>query len=351
MIKTVYTIGTLLVGGAEVFLTNLISKLNLNKYDVSIIVLDKENNTFLEKKLNDLGIKIYYLNKKDGFRPFTFIKIYRLLKTINPKIIHGNIGGMIYALPYVFLKKNIKVIHTTHTLASLEFGKLKRMVLKYFYKRSLIIPVVISNINYQNFLTTYKIPKHLIKIIYNGIDIDKFYFERKFNSSEIRLGHVGRFEEVKNHRVIFKVYESLINKGYNVSLKLIGNGSLLENYRKKYKDVIFIESSSEIAKELKDIDFFVFPSLYEGMPLAVIEAMASGCIILSSNVGGLNDLVEDGVNGYRFDFQNVEGFVQTIEMLYKDKKLMAKIAKNNQKKVSEYSLTEMVRKYEELYKG
>ncbi len=118
MIKTVYTIGTLLVGGAEVFLTNLISKLNLNKYDVSIIVLDKENNTFLEKKLNDLGIKIYYLNKKDGFRPFTFIKIYRLLKTINPKIIHGNIGGMIYALPYVFLKKNIKVIHTTHTLAS-----------------------------------------------------------------------------------------------------------------------------------------------------------------------------------------------------------------------------------------
>lgn len=350
MIKIVFTIGTLLIGGAEKFLVNLISKLDRNQYDIYVIVLDKKNNTFLEKELEDNKVKVFYLNKKEGFSLKTFYRVHKILKKIKPNIIHGNIGGMIYSLPYVFLNKNIKVIHTTHTLASIEYGKVKRFLLKYFYKKKKILPVVISKINKEDFLKTYKISKSLVYLIPNGIDLSKFKNEHIFSSNIIRLGHIGRFEEVKNHQVIFEVYENLRKKGYNVSLVLIGDGSLYDYYKNKYQDVLFIRSTNDVSNYLENIDFFIFPSKYEGLPLAVIEAMASGCVIIASNAGGLNELITNDINGYKLDFNDAFGFSKKIEYLFKNKEKLKEIANNNQKKAQDYSLDKMVKMYEDLYK-
>lgn len=351
MIKIVFTIGTLLTGGAEVFVVNLIKQLNLNKFSPSLIVLDQKNNTFLERELERLGIKVYYMNKKPGFRPLTFLKVYRLLKRLKPNLIHGNIGGIIYVLPYLLLKRNVRAIHTAHTLARNEFGKLKRMVLRYFYLRKKIIPVVISDANYEEFLSTYNLDSKYVRLIYNGIDIEKFYVKRSFQIEEIKLGHVGRFEEVKNHKTIIQIFNELINQGYKVSLRLVGKGSLLDYYKEQLnnKKVYFIEETSKVEEELKQIDFFVFPSIYEGMPLSVIEAMASGCIVLCSNVGGLNDLIIDDMNGYKYNYDDYMEYVRSVRELINDPSKMIEISNNNINKAKEYSLTKMVNNYELLY--
>lgn len=350
MIKIVFTIGTLLIGGAEKFLVNLISKLNKRKYEIYVIVLDKKNNTFLETELEEKGINIYYLNKKEGFSLKTFIKVYKILKKIKPHIIHGNIGGMIYSLPYVFFNNHIRVIHTTHTLASIEYGRIKRLILRYFYKKKKILPVVISNINKDEFIKIYKISPSLVYLIPNGVDLSECNKNHQFSNTTIRLGHIGRFEEVKNHQVIFQVYNELKRKRYNVSLILIGDGSLFNHYREKYQEVSFIRSTDDVNRYLENIDFFLFPSKYEGLPLAVIEAMASGCIVIASDVGGLDELITNDINGFKLNFDDVAGFIEKIEYLFRNRKKLNDISHNNKIKAYNYSLDKMVKMYEELYK-
>lgn len=350
MVNITFTIGTLLTGGAEVFVVNLIKNLDRNKFRISLIVLDKKNNTFLEDIVEGLGIKIYYMNKPEGFSFKTMFRIYKLLKKIKPDIIHGNIGGIIYVLLYLFLSKNVKAVHTAHTLAKYEFGRFKRIVLKYFYKRKKIIPVVISINNYEEFISTYNLKDNQVILISNGVDVDKFACIRDFNKEPIRLGHVGRFEEVKNHKMIMLIYEKLLELGYSVTLRLVGKGSLLAEYREKYKDKVeFVEETANVEEELKKIDIFVFPSIYEGMPLSLIEAMASGCIIVASNVGGINSLIEDDVNGYKFSSDELDNYVNSIKRLILNPNKMVEISNNNIKKSKLYSLDVMVKKYEDLY--
>lgn len=350
MKKLVITIGTLLTGGAEVFVVNLIKNLDKTKFAISLIVLDKKNNSFLEEDLDKINIRIYYLNKPVGFSLKTILKTYRLLAKIKPDIIHGNIGGIIYSLLYVFLHR-VLTIHTIHTLASKEFGSFKRIILRYLYLKRKIIPVIINQANLAEFLGVYQIPEELIKIINNGIDLKRFNHTKNFTNKHITLGHVGRFEEVKNHKTIFLVFGELLVRGYDISLRLIGKGSLLNHYKQSVNSekVFFIAESKNIEEELAKIDIFIFPSIYEGMPLSLLEAMASGCVIVASNIGGINQLIEEHINGYKFLYNDINSFVLCLENLIKNPIKMKEISNNNINKAKEFSIDVMIRKYTDLY--
>ena len=93
----------------------------------------------------------------------------------------------------------------------------------------------------------------------------------------------------------------------------------------------------------------MFPSLYEGLPLSLIEAMASGCVIVASSVGGINDLIVDGKNGYKIKNYDVDEYVKIIEMLINDRNLMETISLNNKLDVQKYSIKKTLMLYEELY--
>lgn len=350
MKKIVYTIGTLLTGGAEVFVVNLIKALDKTKFKIYLIVLDKKNNTFLEDIIDRLGIDVYYLNKKAGFSLKTYFKVNKILRIIKPDIIHGNIGGIIYILLYIIFNKKTKVIHTSHTSPKMEFGGLKRYILNYFYKRKKIIPVVISKENYIEYLKTYRIKEELLHLINNGVDTNKFKTNRNFNGDTIRLGHIGRFEEVKNHKLIVEMYKELRKKN-NISLRLVGAGSLLNIIKEKLENekVVFIEETKKVEEELKLIDIFVFPSLYEGLPLSLIEAMASGCVIVASDVGGIKDLIENGINGYKYKSDDLMAFVMKIQDLINNRNMMQEISNNNISKAKLFSLDKMVNEYIKLY--
>lgn len=350
MIKIAISIGTLQTGGAEMFVINLLKNLNYQKYQVLLLVLDKPHGGYLEYEAAQLPIKIRYLEKKRGFRPLVMIKIFRVLKKYQPNILHGNIGGTIYFLLYLLFTKKIKLIHTTHTSPQKEFSKLKRRILKVLYQRKRIIPVVINNDMLDEFIKTYHIQEQ-VKLIPNGIDIKKFCFNRNYQFENIMIGHVGRFEEVKNHRMIVKVYKRLIADGYPVSLKLIGDGSLYQEVKTELQDypVKYIKSSNHIEIELQEIDIFFFPSLYEGLPLSILEAMASGIVIIGSKTGGLKELIEKGKNGYLIDCNDEEGFYNSFITLLNDTNKIMIMSKNNINKVKQYSIEKMVAGYEKLY--
>lgn len=351
MIKLAISIGTLEIGGAETFIINLLKHLDYSRFSVLLIVLGRKTGSFLETEASKLPIEICYISKKEGLSVKAACNVWATLRKFKPDILHGNIGGLIYFLPYLFFHK-IKTIYTAHTLAEKEFGPWKRSFIGWLIRRRKIIPVGISPEIRQSLAEVYKIKPSKIPLILNGIDIEKFQYRRSFGF-KINLGNVGRFEWVKNHRTIINIFLKLKANFPDLTLRLVGDGSLLQMYKDEFKDrkdIIFVGKSENVSEELKKIDIFLIPSYYEGLPLAVLEAMASGCVIVGSNVGGLVGLVEEGVNGFLLpDCTDVDGFVETIEKLLKNRKLLENISLNNNLKAENYNLKDTVKKYQELY--
>ncbi|MDD4000877.1 MAG: glycosyltransferase [Bacilli bacterium] len=349
MMRLAISIGTLAIGGAEKFVVNLLKNLDYQRFSVLLIVLSKPVGSVLESEVEKLPIAIIYLSKAEGFRISTILKVYGALKKFKPDILHGNIGGLLYFLPFLIFRR-IKMIYTAHTLAEREFGKTKRKIIKSFIKRNKIIPVAISPEIKKTLTLVYNLED--IALITNGIDAAAFRFPRSYTKFET-IGHVGRFDAVKNHQVIIDTFLLLKKEHPRLNLRLIGSGSLYSYYQEKYQAetaIKFVGESNNVSEELKKIDLFFMPSIYEGLPLSVLEALASGCVIVASRVGGLKDLIVEGVNGYLLsDYLDVQGFYMIINRLLKNPQKLKEISLENIKKASRYDMRETVKKYQELY--
>ena len=147
------------------------------------------------------------------------------------------------------------------------------------------------------------------QILHNAIDSDSYKYNpiiaNKIKSelgleNKLVLGHVGRFRAQKNHAFLIDVFHEVKKIEPNSALLLVGDGELQEEIQQKVnslglsKDVIFMGSRSDVNQLMQAMDIFVFPSLYEGLPLTMVEAQASGlpCLI-SNNIPDECILVQD----------------------------------------------------------
>jgi glycosyltransferase involved in cell wall biosynthesis len=135
-------------------------------------------------------------------------------------------------------------------------------------------------------------------IINNAIDINNFLFNedarihvrKKFNIADNYkiIGHIGRFSKIKNHIFLIKLFASILLKDKNYVLLLIGDGEKYQKIKtmaikyKIYKNIIFYGPSDNVAELYSAMDVFVFPSLFEGLPLVGIEAQCSGLPVIAS---------------------------------------------------------------------
>lgn len=137
-------------------------------------------------------------------------------------------------------------------------------------------------------------------VLNNAIDAEKYRYdcqirnqvrdELKISKSDFVIGHVGRFNPQKNHPFLIDVFKSVHDKNRNSKLLLVGTGNGQRNIREKVDglglsdSVFFLGNRGDVNRILQAIDVFLFPSLYEGLPLSIIEAQAAGlpCIISDS---------------------------------------------------------------------
>ena len=146
-------------------------------------------------------------------------------------------------------------------------------------------------------------------LVSNGVDIDKFQYNELIRN-EIRtqyeltdklvIGHIGRFNRQKNHERLIAIFEKISKEYENAKLVLIGEGELRSEIEKKVTelnlDVLFVGVSQDVDKWLQAMDIIVFPSIYEGLPLVLVEAQAAGLpCVLSNTISPatkITDLVE-----------------------------------------------------------
>ena len=146
-----------------------------------------------------------------------------------------------------------------------------------------------------------------VRILNNGVQAGEFRFsptvredvrgELKVGPSTLLLGHVGRFQEQKNHRFLLDILERLLPENPNVKLVLVGEGPLLSKIKVLaeekgvFNHILFLGSRGDVNRVLQAMDVFCFPSLHEGLPVTLIEAQAAGlpCLV-SERVTGEADL-------------------------------------------------------------
>jgi glycosyltransferase involved in cell wall biosynthesis len=156
--------------------------------------------------------------------------------------------------------------------------------------------------------------------------------------------------------MLVKAFSEVSHSHPNVILQLIGDGKLMGEIKEEV-DVLGIKNRVEflglqanVFNFLHGADIFILPSVYEGMPMTLIEAMGSGLPIIASNVGGIPDMLTDSYSGLLID-PTVENITRSINLLLTNDELREKIGKNALKESVRFSDINMAENYLSLYEG
>lgn len=201
-----------------------------------------------------------------------------------------------------------------------------------------------------------------IKVIPNFVDIDKFKKQHKDHfkkaicpNGEKLMVHVSNFRKVKRVQDVITVF-CKVSQQIPVKLLLVGDGperSTMEKMTREtcsIQDVRFLGKMSNVEEILSVCDVFIMTSEKESFGLAALEAMACQVPLISTNVGGLTELNEDGVTGYTCDVEDIEEMVEkTLHVLHEDN--LPKFKAEAYKKALSFELSQIMPMYEEAYEA
>ena len=301
------------------------------------------------------------------------LQVYKDLKNIidteQYEIIHFHtpMGGAIGRLAARSArKKGTKVIYTAHGFHFFKGAPLVNWLAYYPAERWLArYTDVLITINTEDYEIAKKFKVNRIEYVPGvGIDTDKFK-NIEVNRTEKResLGvseddfmiiSVGELNKNKNHQVIIRAIAKLRNE--KIKYVLCGQGPLETELRELAKEldvenqVKFLGFRKDVPDLMKVADLFAFPSYREGLSLSLMEAMASGLPVVCSEIRGNTDLIEDGKGGYLVEPSDVEGFAKYIKELIEDSRLKSEFGDFNHKKIENYSIENVMKEVENIYK-
>lgn len=297
-VRVLHVIRHMNVGGAETFIMNMYRNIDRNKIQFDFLVFGEG---YFDSEIKLLGGNIFYMKylTEIGEKNFKKNLIDFFYSHNEYKIVHSHLDQVSGIILEAAKNANVKcrIAHSHNTKNANNFlGKIYK---KYLQSK------INKNANFL-FACGDEAAKWLFNnryneaiIINNGIDIEKFKFsinnrkeirkELNINEDTMLLGHVGRFSKQKNHKFIIDIYREFVKLNSNSKLILIGEGELkyeIQQYVKNSKlqdKVMFLGLRDDVFKLYSAIDCLIFPSLYEGLSVALIEAQISGLKIVGSD--------------------------------------------------------------------
>lgn len=359
-IKVLHIIPKFGTGGAERLVLDLLENSDTENFDVAAVSLYAETGTLFEREIRNKNLKVYYLDKHRGADFSMVYKLKRIFRMFRPDIIHTHL----YVLRYVLLPARLEqvpvMVHTLHNLADKEVDAFGKVVGHVAFNLLGVVPVSISNEVVKSFHMVYG-KKVYTPVIYNGVDTKVFaeasVLCRREEQGNVNLLHIGRFAPQKNHRLLIQAFSFALRKYPNLRLQLVGDGELrtmIENLAVELGidgKVEFLGLRSDIPELLAQADIFVLSSDWEGMPLSVLEAMASGKPVIATAVGGVPELVENGITGVLVPPSDPDALANAVVNLAKDPEKRASLGAMAQKVAMErFDISRTTHEYEELYR-
>jgi glycosyltransferase involved in cell wall biosynthesis len=310
--KILYIIDSLGVGGAEKLL--VLTLLELTQHEKHIIILSKPD-TLAQKIPSSCKVSVLDFNSyKDIPRLTRFVRRYireNQIDIVHSHLYYSNVIARL-ATP-----RNIPVFNTIHAISSLASYKINRMTLyleKLTYKKRHHI-IAVSNEVLKDFSKWVHL-KGSFSVLYNFID-DIFFRpvpKTQFSTGKLRLVAVGNLRYQKNYPYILEAFKLMPD---SVSLDVYGEGPLREDLQReidKHKlNIRLCGTQNNMYEVLSQYDAFLMSSFYEGQPIALLEAMASGLPVFLSDIPVLNEVAKE--NAVYFDLNNPRDLVNKISQV------------------------------------
>ncbi|MDB2068700.1 glycosyltransferase family 4 protein [Clostridium perfringens] len=352
--KILICIPTLQPAGAERFVTELAIYISLLGENVTVVTTNKLDETEFYLKLKNNNIKVRDVSGSNYF--IEFIKIFKLLKEIQPDIVHSNIGSMLHMLfPTILYGKAIHIF-TVHSMGYRIFSGIKSKIAKYVFSKNIVKPVAICDKVRESIYDTYKLKNGSVFCIYNGVDTKKFTRQPILGKNKISFISTGTLYNIKNHKMIIDAFKKVKNKYENVDLTIVGDGELRHDLEMQVaknglkESVIFVGRQGQVEKFLNEADVYLCSSIVEGLPLAVMEAMSMELPIITTPAGGVVDIVKNNVNGFIIEHDDVNNMANAMIKLILDDKLREEMGRKSREIVSKHDIRICAEEYMKLYK-
>jgi len=314
------------IEGLYNFRYELLERLINEKFEIYFPIPESKNDTRV-KKLIELGCKHIEINldrrSMNPFKDLNLIKQYQtIVKKIVPDIIISytikpNIYGSYVAKKY----KVPNIINVTGLGSGFNNKNIKWLVERmYKYACKNAHTVFFQNeANYNYFVENKLTKKDKSKIIPgSGVNLEKFKpMEKTKEDGIVRFLFIGRIMKEKGIEEYLKAAEYIANKYSNVEFQILGRFE-----EEKYKEIILNNNNSKIKylgvsydvrNEIKEIDCIINPTYHEGMSNVLLEGAAMAKPLLTSNIPGCREIVDNGINGYLFEPKNETSLIKTIE--------------------------------------
>lgn len=307
-------VGGMNVGGAETFLIKVYRNLDKTQYQMDFAVAIEGEGAY-DDEIRALGGKIYHITPKSRGFIKNFFDIKNIVKKEQYKHVLRTSQHSLSALELLAAWLGGASTRVFRSSNSNTASKSKKQSL--LHKICCFMPHYFANVRIapsteaaEFMFGKYCIKKGRAKIINNGVDLSVYRYDESSRidirrelgipDSALLVGHIGRFNQQKNHIFLLEIFKSILSTNKNAFLLLVGKGELETSIRENVakmgleEHIIFTGIRSDIPSILSAIDVFVMPSFYEGMPNTVIEAQATGlpCVIADTitkeaNITGL----------------------------------------------------------------
>jgi len=353
------------VGGVQHHLLGLAEGLQRDGFPVTVVTVP---GGYLQKQLKERGIPIESARLR---RPFSLGGVrdaVRVLQRHKPAILHthGGTAGF-YGRLAARLIPGIRTVHTYHGIHYLHSGDpIRRWILRVldrFLAAGTGRTICVASSDYGLVLRAKLARAGRASIIRYGIDLNRFDGRRKqavdsaaADRHAALIGTVGRLHPQKGQRYFLESAAAVLRAMPSARFRVVGDGELrgeLENLASELgisRNVEFTGASADVPSHLNDMDIFVLPSLWEGLPIALLEALAAGIPVIATRVDGICDVIDEGKNGVLVPPRDPAALADAILALLQNSSRRRQLAAAGRATVeSGYDIRSMIQSIERVY--
>lgn len=337
------------MGGAEHMVYELVKNLDKNHFDVSVICYMCKENTILARKIEE-QFPIIYLNQLGHITPATVWRVVNAIQKTRPDVVHAHLGGAAFGAIWSVLFRKPLVI-TVHTKPEKAFTKKIKVLIRWALNAGKAKLVAVSAENNALIKDYYRLDDGKCGCVNNGINLHRFHHKEH---TCFTLINVARQDENKNQAALLRCFARFHMDAPDSKLFLLGDGPSHKKLKLMVEElglagaVTFTGNVANTEEYYAISDVYVQTSFREAMPLSVLEAMAAGLPIISTDVGGLTDVVQD--NGLLVPAGDDDALYAAIKRIYEQNKdKTTAMAQASLRIVQDYSSESMARSYEKIY--
>lgn len=352
--KIVHIINNLNLGGAETLLKRICEGVHAKDNNIDFVVLIIQEKYDLLPQFKEANIPVEFVDTTsvpNWKRPFLLAKV---IKKHNPDIVHTHLlDADRVGQPAAFLAGVKNRICTVHNMEIQRDSndRATRKITSFFAKKI----IVVSN-SAKEFCIKQKLyPSKKMEVIYNspGFDVKEVKPRTEIHTP-LRILNVGRLHPQKGQRYLLEAVAKLCLKKHEVSVRIVGEGGERENLEEQIKKfnlestITLVGQTFNVKKELEWADIFVAPSLYEGLPLAQIEAMMMGLPLILSDIPPHKEIIHN-ILALFCKVKNSDSLLEQIEKISKTN--INELSLNSINSAKRFSFENMITQYLELYRG